>query len=197
VLKENPTLREQILIVTKCGCASRGADTRRPYRYDFSREHILIPARNPSAGLAWKRLISNLLHRPDYLMDPLKSPMPLISCARRARCVISVVSNFRPSQLTALQKSVRCRFWSTKWRSVWPGRIAWKTAPSINAGGADYSDAWSPLAGGNWGTDIAASWASQEQYQTEAINARLDELAQRHAANRTCRGAALVDEAPV
>lgn len=67
-LRERPSLRDEILIQSKCGI--RFADAAGPKRYDLSRDWILTSVDGSLARLATDRLDILLLHRPDPLMDP-------------------------------------------------------------------------------------------------------------------------------
>ncbi len=62
VLARRPSLRERMLVQTKCGI--------RPGRYDFSKEHIIASAEGSLKRLGVDRLDALLLHRPDTLMEP-------------------------------------------------------------------------------------------------------------------------------
>lgn len=68
VLKGNPSLRDQMVIQSKCGI--RFADDIGPGRYDFSKEHILGSVDKILQRLTVDYLDILLLHRPDPLMEP-------------------------------------------------------------------------------------------------------------------------------
>ena len=61
-LKENPALRDKMLIQTKCAI--------RPGSYDFSREHILSSVEGSLKRLGIETIDFLLLHRPDTLCEP-------------------------------------------------------------------------------------------------------------------------------
>src|SRR5689334_15061760 len=70
-LRDVPELRAQSVLVTKCGICKAGApQPDAPYRYDFSREHILASCEASLRRLGVETIDIYLLHRPDYLMDP-------------------------------------------------------------------------------------------------------------------------------
>lgn len=187
VLKETPTLREQILIVTKCGVRKPGLPTPdAPYRYDFSREHILNSCEESLRRLGVETIDLYLLHRPDYLMDPAEVADAFDQLRSAGKVRHFGVSNFRPSQLTALQKSCpmpllvnQVEISLARTQCLEDGTIDQCLAERITP------MAWSPLAGGKLGHGPRRVLASQEGYQTDSINRRLDELARRHSANRT------------
>jgi predicted oxidoreductase len=69
VLRESPQLRDQILIVSKCGIRLAGdPGAEAPTRYDFSKQHIIRSVEGSLGRLGIEQLDLLLLHRPDYLM---------------------------------------------------------------------------------------------------------------------------------
>lgn len=68
VLKSQPSLREKMVIQSKCGI--RFKDETAPGRYDFSKEHIINSVDGILKRLEIDYLDVLLLHRPDPLMDP-------------------------------------------------------------------------------------------------------------------------------
>ncbi|QHT59702.1 aldo/keto reductase [Paenibacillus lycopersici] len=68
VMKERPSLRESIILQSKCGI--RMADEGEPARYDFSESHILRSVDGILERLGIEYLDILLLHRPDPLVDP-------------------------------------------------------------------------------------------------------------------------------
>ncbi|MDN4523873.1 aldo/keto reductase [Fictibacillus fluitans] len=68
MLQGKPSLREQMVIQSKCGI--RFADDIGPGRYDFSKEHILASVDEILQRLTVDYLDILLLHRPDPLMEP-------------------------------------------------------------------------------------------------------------------------------
>ena len=67
VLKQQPALREQMIIQSKCGI--RFADNSLPGRYDFSPQWINNSVDGILARLHIEQLDVLLLHRPDPLME--------------------------------------------------------------------------------------------------------------------------------
>ncbi len=61
-LKRNPSLREKMVIQTKCGIRSG--------MYDFSKEHIVNSVLGSIKRLGVEKIDVLLLHRPDLLMEP-------------------------------------------------------------------------------------------------------------------------------
>jgi predicted oxidoreductase len=69
VLKERPSLRDKIVIQSKCGIRWADDPPGTPPRYDFSREHILESVDAILGRLGTDRLDILLLHRPDPLWE--------------------------------------------------------------------------------------------------------------------------------
>src|SRR6202047_1938761 len=69
VLKERPSLRDKIMIQSKCGIRWADDPPGTPLRYDFSREHILESVDAILWRLGTDRLDILLLHRPDPLWE--------------------------------------------------------------------------------------------------------------------------------
>jgi predicted oxidoreductase len=68
ILQNQPGLREQIVIQSKCGIRFAEGDV--PGRFDFSAEHILRSVDGSLQRLGIEYLDILLLHRPDSLMEP-------------------------------------------------------------------------------------------------------------------------------
>ncbi len=69
VLKQRPSLRDQIVIQSKCGIRWKDDPPGTPQRFDFSRDHILESVDGILGRLGIDRLDILLLHRPDVLWD--------------------------------------------------------------------------------------------------------------------------------
>src|SRR5262245_57597150 len=70
-LKEMRSMRDRVVIATKCGIRRAGEPRPdSPYRYDFSAEHIVLSCEQSLRRLGVERVDIFQLHRPDYLMDP-------------------------------------------------------------------------------------------------------------------------------
>ena len=68
-LKERPSLRDKIVIQSKCGIRWADDPPGTPQRFDFSRDHILESVDAILARLGIDRLEILLLHRPDPLWE--------------------------------------------------------------------------------------------------------------------------------
>jgi predicted oxidoreductase len=98
VLKGSPGLREKIIITSKCGI--RGD----PSRYDFSPDHILKTVDGSLSRLGTDYLDILLLHRPDYLFSAKEVAGAFLELQRSGKVRYFGVSNFKPSQVSLLQK---------------------------------------------------------------------------------------------
>jgi predicted oxidoreductase len=107
-LREDPGLRDRILITSKCGI--RGADSPHPgdpRRFDFSREHILASVEGSLHRLGIETLDILLLHRPDYLCDPQEVAAAFDQLLAQGKVRHFGVSNFSVSQVALLQAICR------------------------------------------------------------------------------------------
>ncbi|MDQ0232567.1 aldo/keto reductase [Metabacillus malikii] len=68
ILKNQPQLREKIIIQSKCGI--RFPSEHAPHRFDFSKEHIIKSVDGILKRLQTEYLDILLLHRPDPLIEP-------------------------------------------------------------------------------------------------------------------------------
>src|SRR5262249_13209405 len=109
-LKEVREMRDRVVIATKCGIR-KGGDPREdsPYRYDFSAEHIVVSCEQSLRRLGMSAIDLYHLHRPDYLMDPEEVARAFSDLKRGGKVREFGVSNFRPSQLVALQRACPMR----------------------------------------------------------------------------------------
>lgn len=105
VLALEPSLREQIQLVTKCGIQllTDKAPDRRVKHYDTSADHIQGSVERSLQRLGTDRLDLLLLHRPDPLMDA-DAVAETVTALRQAGKVLHFgVSNFTPAQFDLLQ----------------------------------------------------------------------------------------------
>lgn len=96
VLKRNPSLKEQMIIQTKCGI-------RNGY-YDFSKEHILNSVNASLERLQCDHIDILLLHRPDTLMEPEIVADAFDTLASEGKVSYFGVSNMNPYQIKLLQR---------------------------------------------------------------------------------------------
>jgi predicted oxidoreductase len=106
VLKELSGMRARVCIATKCGVRRQGEPKpESPYRYDFSSGHIIWSCEQSLSRLGVDRVDLYQLHRPDYLCDPEEVATAFARLQKAGKVREFGVSNFRPSQLAALQKA--------------------------------------------------------------------------------------------
>lgn len=98
VLKRNPSLRDKIVIQTKCGIR-RGM-------YDFSKEHIVSSVENSLKRLGVEHIDVLLLHRPDLLMEPQQVAAAFDELEKSGKVGCFGVSNHSPAQIELLKTAV-------------------------------------------------------------------------------------------
>ncbi len=98
VLKNQPGLRDKMVIQSKCGIM--------PGYYDSSKEHILESVEGILSRLQIDMLDCLLLHRPDALMEPEEVAEAFSQLEQQGKVRQFGVSNYRPSQIALLQQSV-------------------------------------------------------------------------------------------
>jgi predicted oxidoreductase len=187
VLKEVNGMREGIVIATKCGIRKPGAPSpESPYRYDFSAEHILRSCEESLDRLRIDTIDVYQLHRPDYLMHPEEIAAAFDKLKQAGKVREFGVSNFRPSQVTALQRACSMRL------IVNQVEISLAQLACFEDGTLDQCQtekitpmAWSPLGGGHLGDCAGRVLSSQQNYQTKRVTPMLDRMAQQRGVIRT------------
>jgi predicted oxidoreductase len=107
VLRQDPSLRDRMIIQSKCGIRPAGTpDETSPGRYDFSYEHITASAEGSLTRLGIERLDILLLHRPDALMEPDEVARAFDDINSAGKVRHFGVSNFSANQMTLLQRSL-------------------------------------------------------------------------------------------
>lgn len=102
ILKANPTLRDQMIIQSKCGI--HRSETN---HYDFSKDYILSSVDDILSRLQCDYLDYLLLHRPDALMEPeeVAAAFDVLESSGKVRQF--GISNHHPGQIALLQKYVK------------------------------------------------------------------------------------------
>ena len=98
VLKNNPGMRDKIVLQSKCGIC-KGL-------YDASKEHILEAADGILKRLGVDYLDSLLLHRPDALMEPDEVAEAFETLHRAGKVRYFCVSNENAGQLALLERAM-------------------------------------------------------------------------------------------
>lgn len=187
VLKEVSGMRGRVVIASKCGIRMAGEpNPDSAYRYDFSADHLTRSCEQSLQRLGVDTIDLYQLHRPDYLMDPAEIADAFTQLKRAGKVREFGVSNFRPSQVTALQAACPMKL------AVNQIEISLANLSAFEDGTLDQClarqitpMAWSPLAGGKLGDGAKKILPSQKPYQTRKVNAALDEMAQAHGVSRT------------
>lgn len=107
-LKKNPSLRNQMEIVTKCGIVApmgRYSDKRVKY-YDTSAKHIEASVNQSLIDMAIEHIDLLLIHRPDPLMDHNETGAALDGLVKSGKVKSIGVSNFRPWDWKLLQSAM-------------------------------------------------------------------------------------------
>lgn len=100
-LKRNPSLKDKIIIQTKCSI--------KPGMYDFSKEHIISAVEGSLRRLGTDSVDVLLLHRPDLLMEPDEVAEAFDTLESQGKVKHFGVSNHSPMQIELLKKSVKQR----------------------------------------------------------------------------------------
>jgi predicted oxidoreductase len=190
VLRENPGLRKKILIATKCGIRFAGEPVGAPQRYDFSAEHIIRSCDQSLQRLATDRIDLYQLHRPDWLMDVDEVALAFASLHKSGKVREFGVSNFRPSQVSLLQRAVQQKIEQNL--IVNQVEISLSQLGAFEDGTLDQCQAlnmtplaWSPLAGGLLGDGPVELLPGQKGYQPAPVVAAVDEVAKARGTTRT------------
>jgi predicted oxidoreductase len=178
-LRESPGLRERVLIATKCGIRRGGEPTpTSPVRYDFSGEHIVRSVEGSLRRLGVETIDLLMLHRPDYLMDPHEVAGAFLQLRDAGKVREFGVSNFRPSQVTTLQRACplplavnQIELSLLQLGPLEDGTLDQCLAEQITP------MAWSPLGGGKLGERVHGVLPSQRGYQPDEVVRELDALA--------------------
>jgi predicted oxidoreductase len=104
ILKNQPGLREQIVIQSKCGIRFAEGDV--PNRFDFSSQHILESVDGSLRRLGIDYLDVLLLHRPDPLVEPEEVALAFGALKAAGKVRYFGVSNMNVGQIRFLQQAL-------------------------------------------------------------------------------------------
>ena len=96
VLRADPSLRENMILQTKCGI--------RPGQYDFSKEHILTSVDASLKRLGTEQVEFLVLHRPDTLVEPEEVAEAFTQLKQQGKVRKFGVSNHNSLQIALLNK---------------------------------------------------------------------------------------------
>ena len=186
-LRESPGLRNRIVIASKCGIRKAGSpDPRSPYRYDSSAAHILSSVEASLQRIGVETLDLLMLHRPDYLMDPAEVAEAFVRLRDAGKVREFGVSNFRPGQLTALQKACPMPLVvnQVEISLAHPGALEDGTLDQCLNG--DITPlAWSPLARGVLAANEPVELDRPDHAARAALSQTLDDVARVRGVSRT------------
>lgn len=173
VLKEQPSLRADIQLVTKCGIklVSPNRPGHQIKSYDTSYEHIIWSAENSLKELATDHIDLLLIHRPDPFINPEEVAKAFDQLKTQGKVRNFGVSNFTIQQYKTLSSYLSMPLVTNQIE------ISASCLDAFSAGDIDFCQelrlhpmAWSPLGGGS----IFTSEAPKEQ----SLRKKLQEVAQ-------------------
>ncbi len=100
-IKADPSLRENMLIATKCGCCPQPV-----YHWNFSYEHIVKSCEASLKRLNIDTIDIYQLHRPDYLADPSEICRAFTDLREAGKVRHFGLSNHSPSRLSMIQSAL-------------------------------------------------------------------------------------------
>lgn len=103
IIKASPSLRDRMVIQTKCGIMSG--------RYDLGYDHITECVEGSLKRLNTDRIDILLLHRPDTLMRPEQIARAFDRLERDGKVLRFGVSNFSAMQIEYLQSQIHQKLW--------------------------------------------------------------------------------------
>jgi predicted oxidoreductase len=105
VMRDIPGMRQRIVLATKCGICPPWDG--RTHCYDSSSAYIVASVEGSLKRLGTDSVDLLMIHRPDFLGDPSDIAAAFTKLRAQGKVSEFGVSNFRPSQLAALQKHCR------------------------------------------------------------------------------------------
>jgi predicted oxidoreductase len=105
VLKKNPSLREDMELITKCGIQLTSEKMPQNWvkHYDTSSNHIQQQVEKSLQNLNTDRIDLLLIHRPDPLLNPIDVAEAFAKLKEAGKVLHFGVSNFTPHQFDMLQ----------------------------------------------------------------------------------------------
>ena len=103
-LRVNPSMREKMLLQSKCGIIQNSAHNN--VSFDFSHDHIVTSLENSLRRLNTDHLDIYLLHRPDALVEPEEVAKAFDELSQSGKVRYFGVSNMNASQISLLQASL-------------------------------------------------------------------------------------------
>ncbi|MCV3273997.1 aldo/keto reductase [Roseobacter sinensis] len=158
-LKEAPSLRDQLEIVTKCDIIApigKYADARVKY-YDTSAAHIQASVEASLTYMGIEQIDLLLIHRPDPMMDAAETGGALDALIQAGKIKAAGVSNFRPWDWDLLQSSMTNTLVTNQIEISLAARDCLTNGDLAHLQQHRISPmAWSPLGGGSLMTEDSA-----------------------------------------
>jgi predicted oxidoreductase len=150
VLRKEPALRKKIRLITKAGIVLPGVCGNKHIYYDSRKESLLKEIDSSLQKLGTDYVDVLLIHRPDPLADPHETAEALETIVKSGKALSIGVSNYEPSQLSALQSCLSIPLVTNQLE------FSVKSPDNFLNGSSDYAFqngmslmAWSPLGGGS------------------------------------------------
>jgi predicted oxidoreductase len=187
VFKNVSGMREQVLVLTKCGVRPPNYPTPgSPHCWDFSADYIIRSCEGSLKRMGIETIDIYMLHRPDYLADPEEIARAFAQLRDSGKVRWFGISNFRPSLVTAVQ--VACAMPLITHQV----EISLAKLDAFTDGTLDQClieritpMAWSPLAAGLIGQGSKRLLPAQQSYHPEKFLPALEEISRARGVNRT------------
>jgi predicted oxidoreductase len=185
-LKKQPSLREKIILASKCGIRFAGKpDPQSPYRYDFSKDHIIRSCEGSLKRLGTDHLDILMLHRPDFLGHPYEVAEAVGHLQSRGMIRLFGASNFSLSQIEMYHRAgVKI--------AVHQIEISLVAHQAVSDGRLDQCIqhhitpmAWSPLSRGFLGDGLRPDFEHQTSETGSSLLETMDEIAGEIETNRS------------
>jgi len=186
ILRENPGLREKVVVATKCGIRFADEPAGAPARYDSSAEHIVRSCEGSLRRLGVECIDFYQIHRPDPLMDPEEVARAFDQLYAAGKVREFGVSNFRTDQVEMLQRACA--------RPIQANQVEVSLLQLASFDDGVLSQcvaqrmtplAWSPLGAGLLGDGGVDLLPGQRGYRPAAVAAVLDRIASAVGERRT------------
>lgn len=180
-------MRDRVVIATKCGIRKQGdPKPNSPFRYEFAAEHIVWSCEQSLKRLGVQTIDVYQLHRPDYLMDPEEVAGAFAKLKASGKVREFGVSNFKPSQVTALQRACPMPLIVNQIEISLANQTAFHDGTLDQCLAEKIAPlAWSPLAGGQLGDGAKNLLPWQQGYHIKPVVGALDQMARERGATRT------------
>jgi predicted oxidoreductase len=165
-------------VATKCSIRRPGEPLLdSPYRYDASAEYLIQSVEGSLRRLGLESVDLLMLHRPDFLLDPAEVADAFARLQQAGKVREFGVSNFRPSQLTLLQRAwsqplithqIELSLWAPE--ALEDGRLDQCQSERITP------MAWSPMAKGILGTGSLNGLDPVATQRANRLRAALSEI---------------------